>query len=114
MSISLLKMIHPSELLRTDIQENNQNNREFSAPIDSVRYNLDCGLNALPCFNRYLEKYAKPSVFITILCSVGFLHGANLIYFRNTSQIWGEQYNISKDSLGIYIFIFIKSYFINH
>lgn len=93
-------MIHPRDLLRSDFEDGSEINVQFSAPIDSVQSKLDCGLQAFPCCSNYLEKYAKARVFIILLCIAGLLNGANLIYFRNTSQIWGENYKMSSEDLG--------------
>ncbi|XP_018578719.1 solute carrier organic anion transporter family member 1A2 isoform X1 [Anoplophora glabripennis] len=91
-------MIHPTELLRTNSDEE-QNS--FSAPVGNYLNQVDCGISALPCLTKCLnlERCAKFGVFVTVLSLVGLFHGAILVYFRGTSHIWSEHYNISLETV---------------
>lgn len=90
-------MVHPTELLRT-----NSHSREFSAPINAVAYQPDCGLTNLPILNRCcnLERLATPNVFLIFLSLVGLMQGVTLTFFRDTSVIWGGHYNIDQRNIG--------------
>lgn len=95
-------MVHPSELFRTNSNEE----RTFSAPRNVVDQNqFDCGLKNLPILNRCcnLERLATPKVFLVFLSIVGFLQGVTIKYFRETSKIWGNHYNISQNNIGMFL-----------
>ncbi|KAJ8949656.1 hypothetical protein NQ318_010075 [Aromia moschata] len=95
-------MIHHRDLLRTnsDGQE-----RGFSAPIGNYLNEVDCGITALPCLTKclHLERCAKFGVFVAVLSMVGFFHGAIINYFRGTSNLWSTHYNISQDTIGLFL-----------
>jgi hypothetical protein len=98
-------MVHPSELLRTNSNEN----RQFSAPRNAMGENeLDCGFTNLPFLTRCcnLERLATPGVFLVFLSLIGFLQGVTLTYFRETATIWGAHYNIPRQHIGMTTFIF--------
>lgn len=92
-------MVHPTRLLRTHSDEGAS---QFSAPIDAVNANtIDCGIKKLPCLNALnLERFATPRWFLVVLSLVGLLQGAVLSYFRGTSKIWTQHYNLPTESVG--------------
>lgn len=102
-------MIHPTELLRTNSEDEEHS---FSAPVGNYLNQVDCGIGALPCLTKCLrlEKCAKFGVFVAVLSLVGLFHGAILVYFRGTSHIWGEHYNISQDAVGMTHLIASRKY----
>lgn len=96
-------MIHPSNIYRDDPAAEDAAST-FSAPVNalSAQPPLDCGLGALPWLSSrlHLERFAKPSVYVGLLCSVAFFQGAIVSYFRSTSHIWKEHYNFEADTTG--------------
>ncbi|ENN74224.1 hypothetical protein YQE_09197, partial [Dendroctonus ponderosae] len=91
-------MVHPTELLRTD---STGDEGSFIAPVGDYRNDVDCGCSVLPCLTQRLnlEKYAKPTFFVGVLSFAGFFSGIALKYFRGTSQIWSQHYNIPQDTI---------------
>ncbi|CAG9770271.1 unnamed protein product [Ceutorhynchus assimilis] len=97
-------MVHPTELLRTD---STGDEGSFVAPVGDYRNDVDCGCSALPCLTERLnlEKYAKPKYFIIVLSLVGVFNGIAVKYFRGTSQIWSQHYDIPQDTIDWLIYI---------
>ncbi|KAH1029931.1 solute carrier organic anion transporter family member 2A1 [Dendroctonus ponderosae] len=97
-------MVHPTELLRTD---STGDEGSFIAPVGDYRNDVDCGCSVLPCLTQRLnlEKYAKPTFFVGVLSFAGFFSGIALKYFRGTSQIWSQHYNIPQDTIDWLLYI---------
>ncbi|CAH0562582.1 unnamed protein product [Brassicogethes aeneus] len=97
-------MIHPRDLLRAD---SNGVEVEFSAPVDAAKSTeqVDCGWTFFPRFNKYLDRFATPNIFVLVLSINGFFHGLVLTYFRSTSQVWGKHYNIESQTVGWVIYV---------
>ncbi|XP_072401917.1 solute carrier organic anion transporter family member 1C1-like isoform X2 [Diabrotica undecimpunctata] len=90
-------MIHPSNLLRS-----NSERAQFSAPVGNYLNEIDCGIKALPCLSDRLnlQKLAKLSVFVVVLCLMGCAHGIINSYFTGTSQLWTSHYSFPGSTKG--------------
>ncbi|KAL1493461.1 hypothetical protein ABEB36_011508 [Hypothenemus hampei] len=97
-------MVHPTELLRTD---STGDGGSFVAPVGDYKNDVDCGCSALPCLGQRLnlEKYAKPRYFVTVLALTASFSGIIVKYFRGTSQVWSQHYNITPDTIDWLIYI---------
>lgn len=92
-------MVHPTDLLRTN---SSGDEGSFVAPVGDYRNDVDCGCAILPCLSEKLnlEKYAKPAYFVAVLSLAGLFNGMVIKYFRGTSQIWSQHYDIAQDTIG--------------